>query len=68
MEKAEFLASFVRPGGDDEELRLTFAVPETEKLKALAVLMWGKRVLKITVQPESGIQIKGRFTGGPDEP
>lgn len=61
-DKAEFLATFTRPGGDDEELRLTFSVPETEKHKALKVLMWGKQVLKITVEPESGVQVKGRFT------
>ena len=67
MEKAEFLATFVRPGGDDEELRLTLAVPENEKHKALRVLMWGKKVLKVTIEPEAGVQVKGRFVAATPE-
>ena len=67
IKKAEFLGTFVRPGGDDEELRLTFAIPEIEKHKALTVLMWGKQELKITIEPVSGITVKGRFST-PEEP
>ena len=64
MAKATFLASFVRPGGDDEELRLTFAVPQTEIPKAVAVLLMGKHTLKITVETDDTIIAKGRFVEG----
>ena len=57
----EFQASFVRPGGDDEELRVTFAIPQSEIPKALPLLTWGKRILTVTVVCESGELCKGRF-------
>ena len=59
----EFQGTFVRPGGDDEELRVTFAIPQTEIPKALPLLTWGKCVLTISVVKESDPMAKGRFVG-----
>jgi len=59
-EQASFLAAFppiqsaIKIYGDLQGMRIQFDVPESEMGEATKLLMWRERVLRITVEPESG--------------
>ena len=51
-EGVEFQCELRRLGGDGEELRLTFAIPQTEIRLVQPLLAWGKCLLTVTVVKE----------------
>ena len=57
---ASFLAAFpaiqsaIKVYGDKQGMRVQLDIPESEMGEALKLLMWRERVLRITVEPESG--------------
>ena len=57
---ASFLAAFpaiqsaIKVYGDKQGMRVQLDIPESEMGEALKLLMWRERVLRVTVEPESG--------------